>query len=98
MPHFAEAYQRRSLVDGLNGINKEKDFDTALEKALRDRASATDEIAGSEGSIERSIDANTDYLNSSATWERRNLEKLNNLALDSRWNPKEVRELVELLN
>jgi len=31
---LAEAWQRQRLVEGLNGINKEKDLDTALDQAL----------------------------------------------------------------
>jgi len=31
---LAEAWQRRRLIEGLSNINKERDFDTALEKAL----------------------------------------------------------------
>lgn len=92
-----EAYQRRRLAEGLNDINKEKDFDTALEKA--------------QAEIERLLKMRSPDARLSNQSMRtliieileRNLGEaeqrvaLNNLALDSRWNPKEVRELVEIV-
>jgi len=96
---LAEAYQRRSLVDGLNGINKEKDFDTALEKALSEiervrQMRSPDLRAMLSAQSMRTLIIKTLERNLGEAELR---EVFNSLALDSRWNPKEVRELVELV-
>ena len=92
-----EAYQRRRLASGLNDINKEKDFDTALEKARKEierlRQMRSPDARLSNQSM-RSLIILTLERNQG---EDELKEALNILALDSRWHPKEVRELVELV-
>jgi len=94
---LAEAWQRQRLVEGLNGINKEKDLDTALEQALseieRVRQMRSPDARLSNQSMQALI-IKTLERNLGEAEQR---EVLNSLAKDSGWNPKEVRELVELV-
>ncbi len=94
---LVEAYQRWGLANRLNDINKEKDFDTALEKAqseierLRQMRSPDAKLSAQSM---RSLFVEILERNLGEAQQR---EVLNHLASDSGWNPKEVRELVEIV-
>lgn len=94
---LAEAYQRQMLAEGLNEINKERDLDAALKKAQAEieqlRQMRSRDAKLSDQSI-RSLIIKVLECNLGETEQR---EALNHLASDSGWNPKEVRELVEII-
>lgn len=94
---LAEAWQRRRLVEGLNGINKEKDLDTALAKALSEIERVQQMRSPDARLSNQSMRTLIISILERNLGEAEQREAFNALALDSRWNPKEVRELVELV-
>ncbi len=92
-----EAWQRRRLAEGLNGINKEKDLDTALAKALSEIERVQQMRSPDARLSNQSMQTLITSILERNLGEADQRESLNNLALDSRCHPKEVRELVELV-
>jgi len=94
---LAETYQRRRLADGLSDINKERDFDTALEKAQSEIEQLQQMRSPDAKLSDRSMRSLVIEILERNLGEAEQREALNDLASDSRWNPKEVRELVDLV-
>jgi len=92
-----EAYQRRMLAEGLSGINLEKDLDTALGQAHTEIERLLLMRSADERLSNQSMRSLIISILERNLGEAEQREALNKLAKDSGWNPKECRELVEIV-
>jgi len=92
-----EAYQRRMLAEGLSGINLEKDLDTALDQAHAEIERLLLMRSADERLSNQSMRSLIISILERNLGEAEQREAFNKLAKDSGWNPKECRELVEIV-